>query len=686
VTVSAFEVGSDVGGTFTDLWVRADTGRTVVTKAPSTSDIISGVVAAVELAAGELALDTASFCARITRFGHGTTVGLNALLTSRYDRTAVITTRGFADTLEIGRLRRQAAGMTEAEVTDYYRRGRWTPLVAREDIVEVDERVDVAGEIVRPLDESEARAAVESLSARGVRAVAVCTLWSTVNGTHERRLRELVHDVIPDASVSLSHEVSHSVGEYARMTTTAANAALRRVAGDYVTELERQLRELGCPVPVMLMTGAGGVVPGAYLRERPVAALFSGPAAGVTASQHDAGRIGHENVLTIDIGGTSFDVGVVVGRRPLMSSEVRLAGAEIRAPTVDVRSIGAGGGSIASVHGGELRVGPASAGADPGPACYGRGGTRPTATDADLVLGVLDPGAFVGGRMRLDVDAAHAAIRTAVAEPLGVSVVRAAWGIRKVLASKMADLLRQVTIERGQDPRDFVMFAAGGSGPSHAVDLARDLGIETVVVPPTATAQSAYGSGTSDLLMTAERTLLLRLPPGRATTPAQYAALGQAVRDATAEVTAAMPVPGMTETTYAIRYGGQSHHIDVPADSLEEALRQFEAEYERLFGRGAAFPEAGHEVVSVRVTASAQVDRTATAPQGATLRAVNSRQVVFDDPDAPLATSVYAVEWPSEGQCVAGPSLIEFPGHTVVVPPGWQARSDTFGNIVLKRT
>ncbi len=290
--MTTFEVGSDVGGTFTDLWVRASDGRTVVTKSPSTADVIAGVVAAIELAADAFALETPEFCSRITRFGHGTTVGLNALLTNRYDRTAVITTRGFADTLEIGRLRRQAAGMTEAEVTDYYRRGRWRPLVARGDIVEVDERVDVAGEIVRPLDEADARAAVAALAGRGVRAVAVCTLWSTVNGAHERRLRELVLEAIPEASVSLSHEVSHSVGEYARMTTTAANAALRHVAGDYVTELERQLHELGCEAPVMLMTGAGGVVPASYLRERPVTALFSGPAAGVTASQNDAARLG----------------------------------------------------------------------------------------------------------------------------------------------------------------------------------------------------------------------------------------------------------------------------------------------------------------------------------------------------------------------------------------------------------
>ncbi len=367
-----------------------------------------------------------------------------------------------------------------------------------------------------------------------------------------------------------------------------------------------------------------------------------------------------------------------------MSSEVRLAGAEIRVPTVDVRSIGAGGGSIASVHAGALRVGPASAGSDPGPACYGRGGALPTATDADLVLGVLDPERFVGGRMRLDVEAAREAIRTEIAEPLGIDLVRAAWGIREVLTSRMADLLRQVTIERGQDPRDFVLFAGGGSGPSHAVDLARELGIAVVVVPPTATAQSAYGTGTCNVLMAAERTLLLRLSSGSDPTTEQRAQLERLIADATAEVVGAMPVHGTTAVEYAVRYGGQSHHIDVPASTLEEALAGFEAEYERNFGRGAAFREAGFEIVSIRVTATARTEAHGRVTHGEQLQVAGTRPVVFDDPDAPLETVVYAVELPAEGQSVDGPALVEFPGHTVVIPPEWRGVTDGFGNLALE--
>jgi N-methylhydantoinase A len=694
---TSFRVGSDVGGTFTDLWVLASDGRTKVVKAPSTADVISGVVAALELAAQEFEVSLEDFCSRIDRFGHGTTVGLNALLTGRYSRTAVVTTRGFGDTLEIGRIRRQAAGLGEGEVTDYYLRGRWPPLVRRRDVVEVEERIDQRGEVVQPLDEDSARQALARLAGDGVQAVAICTLWSIENPAHENRLRELVRELLPKAAVSVSHEVAHAVGEYGRMSTTAANAALRGVAGDYITCLEERLRSLGSDGPLLLMTGAGGVVPGSYLSERPVAALFSGPAAGVIASKALADRMGHENALTIDVGGTSFDVGLITSGRPLMTSEVRIAGAEIRVPTVDVRSIGAGGGSIARVLGGELRVGPASAGADPGPVCYGRGGTEPTATDADLVLGILDPARFLGGRMALDLEAARHAIHDRIAAPLDMSVIHAAWGIRQVLSSRMADLLRQVTIERGHDPRDFVLFAGGGSGPAHAAALADDLGIAEIVVPATATAQSAYGTGTSDLRVSAQRavTLLLRVDQGP--TADQLASLRAAFAEVRARAGDALTHQALTgatelELTLAVRYRGQLHHLEVPVGSedvdenvLAACLGRFEHVYEALFGKGAAFPEAGFEIVSVRADGIGRLAAPDAEAAGEPCRSLGSRPVVFDDPARPLQTAVFSGEFPQMGESFNGPALVEFPGHTLVVPPGWLARSDRLGTLVLRR-
>lgn len=413
-----FSVGTDVGGTFTDLWVMADDGRMRVFKAPTTADIISGVIDTIRLAADSFATSPEEFCRGVERFGHGTTVGLNALLTGRVGKTAIITTAGFGDTLEIGRLKRQYMGLAEGEVSDYYRRGQWPPLVPRKLVREIPGRINRAGEELQPLDEEKACEVVRSIAEGSVEAVAICTLWATENPAHENRLRELVLEAMPDVAVSVSHEVSPTVGEYGRMATTAANASLQPVATAYLDRLEATLKEHGVSAPALIMTGAGGVLPTDYLTGQPVATLMSGPVAGVAGCADLGRRIGRKKLLTVDIGGTSFDVGLIVDGEPLMSPQMSFGGADIKIPCVDVRSIGAGGGSIASVHQGTLSVGPQSAGADPGPACYGRGGTEPTATDADVILGVLDPETFVGGRMNLDVEAAERAIHDKVAKPL----------------------------------------------------------------------------------------------------------------------------------------------------------------------------------------------------------------------------------------------------------------------------
>src|SRR5215813_8636806 len=398
-----FFVGTDVGGTFTDLWVADASGEARVFKSPTTADVMGGVVNAIELAAQSYGLDFGAFCAGIKRFGHGTTVSLNALLTGRAAKTAIITTLGFGDTLEIGRMRRQTAGLSDTEVTDYFLHNRHLPIVPRERIVEVRERIDANGTIIAPLDEAQAREALRALKGDAIEAIAICTLWSTANPVHELRLKELVEAELPGVFLTLSHQISSVVGEYGRMSTAAANAALGPIAGRYLARLEQTLRGAGMQVPILMMTNAGGVLPTDVLNDRPAFALFSGPAAGVIGSLAIGTRIGAGNILVTDIGGTSFDVGVVVEGRPLMRREITVAGADIRVPSIDVASIGAGGGSIAAVRFGNLSVGPQSAGANPGPACYGRGGSEPTATDADLVLGVLDPDNFIGGRMRLDV-------------------------------------------------------------------------------------------------------------------------------------------------------------------------------------------------------------------------------------------------------------------------------------------
>jgi N-methylhydantoinase A len=674
-----FQVGTDVGGTFTDLWVRSDDGRQAVLKSPSTADIIGGILNALDLASACFELSTEDFCAAVDRFGHGTTAGLNALLTSSAARTALVTTSGFGDTLEIGRLKRQLAGLTELEIGDYTNRGRWPAIVPRQRVVEVAERVDRDGAVVVPLADHEIERLLHRLSTMDVRAVAVATLWSVANPEHEQRIGAAVRERFPELFVSLSHEVAPAVGEYARMSTTAANAALGPVMSDYLARLDEALRQRGLTVPVMVMTSEGGVVAADVVSAQPVSVLMSGPAAGVIACQ----RFGRDHLLTVDIGGTSFDVGTVVDGDPMLRDQFTVAGVDVQRPAIDVATIGAGGGSIARVRDGALAVGPYSAGARPGPACYGRGGTEPTATDADLVLGVLDEEDFAGGTMTLDRVAAAAAIDEHIARPLGLGVVEAAWGIRQVLDARMADLLRSVTIEKGHDPREFVLFAGGGQGPSHAWALCRELGIGTFVVTPTATGQSAYGTGTCELKRTISRPCYLRLT-------GDHEIIAGDLESLAAEL-AAMKADGDLKQTVAIRYRGQAHHVDVPVvdglaapEALEKTLRGFEEQYEALFGSGAGFREAGFELTGLRVIATQGLgDEVRAVPTDDLVRA-GARTVVFDDPAHPVHCPVHRTAFPAPGQELRGPCLVTFPGQTLVVPPGATARTDEAGNFVVE--
>jgi N-methylhydantoinase A len=689
----SFFVGTDVGGTFTDLWVANGSGEARVFKAPTTADVMGGVIAALELAARSYDLDFGDFCTRIKRFGHGTTVSLNALLTGRAARTAIVTTLGFGDTLEIGRMRRQTAGLSDTEVTDYFLHNRHLPIVPRERIVEVRERVDANGTIVAPLDEAQAREALRALKDDGIEAIAICTLWSTANPAHELRLKELVEAELPGVFLTLSHQISSVVGEYGRMSTAAANAALGPIAGRYLARLEQTLRGAGMQVPILMMTNAGGVLPADVLNDRPAFALFSGPAAGVIGSLAIGTRIGVENILVTDIGGTSFDVGVVVEGRPLMRREITVAGADIRVPSIDVASIGAGGGSIAAVRFGNLTVGPQSAGANPGPACYGRGGSEPTATDADLVLGVLDPDNFLGGSMALDIEAARRAITDKVATPLGMSLMEAAWGIREVLDARMADLLRRSTIERGHDPREFTFFANGGAGPSHAWALVRELGLDRFVVPAAATAQSAFGCANSSLGLTRERPVYLRVASDAVPQAAALKAVHDALAALEADVREGLKAAGArgtvnVERVLAIRYRGQTNALDIAIANgafneraYEGAVARFERQYESLFGRGATYTRAGFEILSARAIGQGSLPPPASKATGEPLKKSGARRVVFDDPAQPLDTAIYRTIFPPPSTRVRGPALIEFPGQSVVVPPRGVARADAFGNL-----
>jgi len=692
----ALFVGTDVGGTFTDLWVSDALGEVRVFKSPTTPDVKTGVIDVLKIAAEDRGITFEAFCCDIVRFGHGTTVGLNALLTGRAARTAVLTTKGFGDTLEIGRMRRQTSGQSEAELTDFALRNRNAPIVPRRLVFEIDERIDSKGNIIKALDETTVRAALTGLTQAGIEAVAVCLLWSTANPVHELALRDVVSNILPKAFICLSHELSPLVGEYGRMSTTAANAALGPIAGRYLNALEEVLRAAGMRVPLLMMTNAGGVLPTAAIGDRPAFTLFSGPAAGVVGSAVMGRKLGLDNVLTSDIGGTSFDVGIIVHGKPILRREVSVGGADIRVPSIDVESIGAGGGSIAAVRAGQLTVGPMSAGANPGPVCYGRGGVEPTVTDADLLLGILDADNFIGGRMRLDAKAAARAIHEKIAQPLGIGTIEAAWGVREIIDSKMADLLRRMTIQRGYDPREFTLFANGGAGPSHAWAFARELGLRGFVVPAAATAQSAYGCGNADLGVTKECAAYLRVGPGAQPAAREVAAIDTTLRRLSEEAQVELVRAGAqgaiaAEQLLGVRFRGQSNVIDIllnapsfDAAAYADLTKRFETTYEALFGRGASYGGAGHEIVTARAIARGVLQPPAAQAQGAPLESAGVRRVVFDDPAAPLETAIYKTRYPAPGAEVDGPAIIEFPGQSVVVPPRGCAVADKFGNLHVR--
>ena len=471
---AGYRIGVDVGGTFTDVVCVRDGRPPLVFKVPSTpADPGEAALAAVARLAAEGVEPGA-----LTQLAHGTTVATNAVLERKGGRLGIITTEGFRDTLEIGRqMRREMYEVRLDPQTPVF-------LASRAMRIGVRERVGPGGEVIEPLDEGSVRAALDRLVAAGAECVAVCLLFSFVNPKHERRVREIARSEHPELEVSLSSEVDPAFREYERTAVTAFDAYIKPTVRRYLTQLARRLADAGVPAPLQVMQSRGGLASAEIARSRPVRLFLSGPAAGVIGGQTTGAAAGREDLITLDVGGTSSDIALVSGAKPLIRSEGVIAGFPVRVPMVDVNAIGAGGGSVAWLDdAGGLRVGPRSAGSDPGPACYARGGREPTVTDASVVLGYLDPRYFAGGAIGLDVERARDAIRDCIAEPLGLAIEDAAAGIHQVVNAQMAEGVRLVSVRQGYDPREFTLVAMGGAGPLHACALAADLAITRVVVP-----------------------------------------------------------------------------------------------------------------------------------------------------------------------------------------------------------
>jgi len=587
------QVGVDVGGTFTDVALVAD-GDLVTAKVPTTDDQSVGVLSGIKKACRTAGVDPGE----IGLFAHAMTVSVNALLERNGAKTALVTTAGFEDVLEIGRQARPALYDLDAE--------KPTPLVPRRRRFGVDERASAEG-IERPIDEGEIRALADRIEATDAESVAVCLLFSYAHPENEARVAAILREEL-SVPVSVSREVLPEFREFERTATTVADAYVRPGTGGYLGRLRDRAREAGLPDP-RIMKSNGGVADVETVRERAVTTVLSGPAAGVVGA---ASIGGGEGVVTFDMGGTSSDVSLVRDGEAERSADAEIGGVPIRTPMVDIETVGAGGGSIAWVDsGGALRVGPESAGADPGPACYGHGGERPTVTDANVVLGYIGSDAALGGELRIDAGAARSALER-LADEAGLSDAEAAArGVHRVANATMARAIRSVTVERGHDPRQFGLVAFGGAGPVHASALADRLGLERVLVPGPAGVLSAYGLLAAEETHDAARTVRLSLP---AATPEDgrgvYEELAERVLESVSD-----PDRARIERAADCRYTGQSFELTVSVERFDPdaVAERFEAEHERAYGYRL---DAAVEAVTLRVTASVEPGRRTYRDRG----------------------------------------------------------------------
>ncbi|MEW6690692.1 MAG: hydantoinase/oxoprolinase family protein, partial [Pseudomonadota bacterium] len=697
--VAEFLVGVDIGGTFTDCVVLARDGGITATKAPSTpANFAEGMLAALGIAAGRLGLPFGKFCRSIAVLTHGTTVGTNTLIQRKGAKVGLITTRGHEDAIHIMRGSRGVTSRDIRKVVHFPESAKPAPIVPKRLIAGVSERVDCFGEVVVPLNETEAEAAIRRLVAEGAEAIGICFLWSFKRAGHELRVKQMVRDLAPGVFVTCSVEIAPKWGEYERVTATALNAYIGPVMARYLGSLDRELKRAGYARPLQITQCGGGSISVQKAIESPLLTLDSGPVSGVTGSAYLGQRMRCPDIITTDMGGTSFDVGIVSGGRPAYAFVSNVAQYEYFLPKVDIQAIGSGGGSLARADPltRTLHVGPESAGADPGPACYGRGGTVATVTDADVVLGVINPDNFLGGRMRLDRARAVAAVKR-IAEPLGLGLNEAAAGIARIAELKMADIIRRMTVEKGFDPRGFVLFAFGGAGPAHAGVFARELGVKKVLVPQREIASTwcAFGAASADILHVYEQVDIQASPfdekrINRVLESLSQKALQQMKQDGIPSAKCRLAF------SIDMRHRGQINEVEVllperriPPGSWEKLRRRFYERYEQLYGKGSSYRDARLEVVTLRLRASAATPRprlplarklVSRIPGGARKE---GRAVYWSDLRKSVATPVFDGARLVPGNAIRGPAVVETTDTTVAVHPGCRLKVDAFGNFEI---
>ena len=693
-----YRLGVDIGGTFTDgVLIDTSSGDVTNSKVLSTpADPSLGFMNAVEQLVGSDGVDIAE----IEHVVHATTVATNAIIEGDTARAAFVTTDGFSDMLEIARQIRPSLYDLKFE--------KPPPLVPRRLCFGVPERLDADGNVLIPLDEPTVEEVAERIIEAKVESVAVCLLHAYRNPDHEKRVGEILRSRLRGIPVSLSSEVAPEFREFFRASTTVINAVIGPLVGRYLSNIGRRLDERGIGGDLLVMQSSGGVYAADAAVERPVFMVESGPAAGAVAATHIGAAAGQENLISFDMGGTTAKVSMILGGEPRVTKDYTVGaeaqsgvgafggadGYPVRTPVIDLVEIGAGGGSIAWVDsGGALRVGPRSAGADPGPACYGLGGTQPTITDANLVLGRLNPDYFAGGSIRLDPDLSTAAIEEHCAGPLGMGVEAAADGIIEIANAMMVGALRLVSVQRGHDPRDFLLVAFGGAGPAHAARIAQDSGMAGVLIPPSPGTASALGLLATDLRLDRTATHL------ELADNADAAELDQEFRTLEAESTAALRADTSNGSGFnfrrsvEMRYYGQSFELDIPAPAgtfdeqgLSAIVSAFHDEHKRAYGFNV--PGEPVELVNLRVVAVQPITKpatrtSATRSESRAPEAKDRRRVFFADLGGWTDSGVYDRYAMGAGDRLEGPAIIEEADSLTVAPAGWVVNVDEHGNLIL---
>lgn len=686
-------IGIDIGGTFTDVVVMGDDGSVSTTKSPSTPGrLLEGLLAALTAAAEKEQTDLAALLGRIDRIAHGTTVATNAFIERNGARVALLTTRGFEDTMIMQRMMGMTAGLSPSELTDYSNRRVPDPIVPRSLIFGIRERIDYRGDVIAPLVEQDVHDAISRIKEAGIEAIAVSYLWSFKNSAHEKKTREILAGELPGVFLSVSHELAPRLGEYERTATTVINACLGPLVREYTGQLNRRLRNNR----LFLLDSSGGVMTADEAGRAPVRLLLSGPSGGVTAAKYMGRLCGHENIISFDMGGTSTDVAVIAAGQAGQRRETVAGKYHLLLPMLDVRAIGAGGGSIAGVEqGGYMYVGPESAGAEPGPACYGLGGERPTVTDADVVLGIIDPAGFLGGKLALDREKAQEAIKVHVADPLRLSIEEAAAGIKRIVDARMADLLRTVTIEQGHDAREFVLYAFGGAGPTHAPAFALDV-VEEVLIPASQSVFCAFGAVASDITLSAGRAEPKRYGrDGKGTVELAdmediFSSLEEQA-DESLEQQGVPPEQRRFRRMVEVRFIRQTKSLSVPfPGSIEGLVKNFLDAYTKRYGAEAVPEKAGFEFVTYVVEAVGRLPRPDCAryPSAGTDpdHALKCSRPVYDMVEqAFIDTPIYRGEALQNGNRIFGPAIIEYETTTVAIHSGQVGTIDEFLGISIRR-